>query len=289
MAKKLLVIGGPTASGKTNKAIQLAKKYQTEILSADSRQCYTELGIAVAKPSLDELKEVKHHFIDSHSIHQPITAGDYERYALEVLNSIFATHDVAVCVGGTGLYIKALCEGLDDMPKENQAIKLEVEKSFDERGLTWLQEEVRKADPVFISKVDANNYMRLLRALIFYRSNGYSILEKQLGQAKARPFEIEYYCTNVEREELYERINKRVDAMVMAGLVEEARNLYSLKGLTTLNTVGYQELFDCFDGKFSQEKAIEKIKQHTRNYAKRQITWFKNQGSFKNANTLNVS
>ncbi len=284
--KKLIVIGGPTASGKSSLAIKVAKKYQTDILSADSRQCYKELGIAVAKPNLAELAEVKHHFINSHSIHEAVTAGEYERYGLDVLEKIFETKDVAVCVGGTGLYIKALCEGLDDMPKDNPAIKMEVEETFKEKGLSWLQEEMKKTDAAFYAKADINNHMRLRRALIFYKSHGYSILDKQIGEKVQRPFDIEYYTTEVERETLYQQINQRVDMMVENGLVQEVRELYPLKGLNTLNTVGYQELFAFFDGKGTEEFAIEKIKQHTRNYAKRQITWFKNQGTFVSAKAL---
>ncbi|MBL7771960.1 MAG: tRNA (adenosine(37)-N6)-dimethylallyltransferase MiaA [Chitinophagaceae bacterium] len=277
---RLVVIGGPTASGKTALAIEWALKYNTEILSADSRQCYRELGIGVAKPSLEELHKVPHHFINSHSIHEEISAADYEEYGLHCLTTLFQQYETVVCVGGTGLYIKALCEGLDAMPSINKTIQLETEEQYHALGLNWLQAQLQQEDVAFFESGDRNNPARLLRALIFKRSTGKSILQYRTGQQKTRPFHIDYFLLEPDRNTLYERINKRVDVMIQQGLVDEARNLYPYRTLKNLQTVGYQELFAHFNGECSLEESIDKIKQHSRNYAKRQLTWFKNQGHF---------
>lgn len=278
---KLLVIGGPTASGKTGLAIKLAQHFNTEILSADSRQCYQELNIGVAKPNKEELEIVKHHFISSHSIHDEVTAGNYMRYGLDVLNQQFEKSNTAICVGGTGLYIRALCEGLDEIPPIDLQIKKNIEKEFEEKGLGWLQEETKKVDAIYYEQADAENHMRLLRALIFYKSHHQSI-RNFIGREKAeRNFDIAYYAISMPREALYARINTRVDNMMKEGLFEEAESLFDFQEIKALQTVGYKELFAHLNGEHSMQKAIDKIKQHTRNYAKRQLTWFKNQGQFK--------
>lgn len=277
---RLVVIGGPTASGKTALAIEWALKYNTEILSADSRQCYRELGIGVAKPSLEELHKVPHHFINSHSIHEEISAADYEEYGLHCLTTLFQQYETVVCVGGTGLYIKALCEGLDAMPSINKTIQQETEEQYNALGLNWLQAQLQQEDVAFFESGDRNNPARLLRALIFKRSTGKSILQYRTGQQKTRPFHIDYFLLEPDRNTLYERINKRVDVMIQQGLIDEARNLYPYRTLKNLQTVGYQELLAHFNGECSLEESIDKIKQHSRNYAKRQLTWFKNQGHF---------
>ncbi len=278
--KKLIVIAGPTASGKTDLAIQLAQHFKTEILSADSRQCYQELGVAVAKPSQEQLQSVKHHFINSHSIHDEVSAGEYERFGLAVLDEIFTKNDTAILVGGTGLYIKAICEGIDEMPAIDETIKKEVEVNYQKNGLSWLQNEVKNSDPDFYAIGETDNPMRLMRALTFKLSTQKSILAYRNSTIKKRPFEIEKYAIDIEKAPLYKNINDRVDLMIAQGLVAEAEFLFSKKHLKSLQTVGYTELFSYFEGHGDLAFAIDKIKQHTRNYAKRQITWFKNQGQY---------
>jgi len=278
---KLIVIGGPTASGKTSLAIEIAKHFQTEILSADSRQCYKELNIGVAKPSQEELQATKHHFINSHSIQEEVTAGTFMRYGLDTLENLFANKDVAICVGGTGLYINALCKGLDEIPTVSNAVKNEMEMEYKERGLEWLQKEVKHLDPFYYKSIDTQNPMRLLRGLIFFKSHNKSILQFKRKKIAPRPFDIEYYAIQMERDFLYKRINNRVEQMMSLGLLKEVENLKQYSAIKALQTVGYKELFQHLDGNMTLEKAVDKIKQHTRNYAKRQITWFKNQGEFQ--------
>ena len=279
--KKLIVIAGATASGKTDLAIQIARHFETEILSADSRQCYIEMNIGVAKPSPEQLNEIPHHFINSHSIHEDVSAGKYERYGLNVLEKIFSKKDMAVCVGGTGMYIKALCEGIDEMPATDPLIQAEVEENYKQYGIAWLQQEIEKTDPNFFSKGEIENPARLQRALAFSLTTGKSILKFQQNMIKERPFKITKYAIDIEREILYKRINQRVDEMIDDGLIDEVKGLIQYKNLKSLNTVGYAELFNYVDGNSSLEESISKIKQHTRNYAKRQITWFKNQSDFR--------
>ena len=278
--KKLIVIAGPTASGKTDLAIQLAQYFNTEILSADSRQCYQELGVAVAKPNEAQLQSVKHHFINSHSIYDDVSAGEYERFGLAVLDEIFTKNDTAILVGGTGLYIKAICEGIDEMPAIDETIKKEVEADYQKNGLSWLQNEVKNTDPDFYAVGETENPMRLMRALTFKLSTQKSILAYRNSTIKKRPFEIEKYVIDIEKAALYKNINDRVEHMLTQGLVTEAEALYPKKHLKNLQTVGYTELFSYFDGNCDLPFAIDKIKQHTRNYAKRQVTWFKNQGHY---------
>lgn len=280
-SKKLIVIGGPTASGKTALAISIAQHFNTRILSADSRQCYRELNIGVAKPSKEELELVSHYFINSHSIQDEVSAGIYERYGLDSLRTIFEKNDIAVCVGGTGMYLKALCEGIDEMPETNSEIIMQVVLGFKQHGLEWLQQEVKKHDYTFYVSGEHQNPSRLIRALSFKLSSGKSILEFRNHQPKRRDFEIIKLCINMDRELLYQRINQRVDMMMEQGLMNEVESLLQFRHLKSLNTVGYTELFDYFDGKATLEFCIEKIKQHSRNYAKRQITWFKNQTNYQ--------
>lgn len=273
--KTLIVIAGPTAVGKTAVAIALAKKFGTEIISADSRQCYKEMSIGTAKPTPEELSAVKHYFIDEFSVTENISAADYEKLALGYLNEIFSKHDAAVVCGGTGLYIKALCEGLDEMPTVDPAIEQDVNSKFKEDGLDWLQEMLQLEDPIFYAQAEQQNPARLLRALIFKLSTGKSITEFKTGGRKERDFDIIKIGLELPREVLYERINKRVDIMMQQGLEAEVKTLYPQRDLKNLQTVGYSELFEYFGGNCSLEFAVDKIKQHTRNYAKRQLTWFK--------------
>lgn len=280
MTKTLIVIGGPTASGKTDLAIRLAQHFHTEILSADSRQCYRELNIGVAKPSEHELALVKHHFINSHSIHDEVSAGSFETYALECLASIFKQKDIAIAVGGTGLYLKALCEGIDPMPSTNPEIEKDIEKQVEEKGLVWLKNELQAKDPLSFSKIDTSNPRRVLRALIFFESVGQSITQYQMGIQKQRPFAIRKIAIDMNRQDLYGKINNRVDMMMQEGLLQEVENLIPYQHLKSLQTVGYTELFTHLNGKDTLDHAVEKIKQHSRNYAKRQLTWFRNQSDY---------
>ena len=275
--KTVILITGPTASGKTSLAVSVAKHYNTEIISADSRQCFIEMNIGVAKPSAEELAAVLHHFINSHSIHEDVNAATFAQYANETAAKIFATHDVLVMAGGTGLYIKAFLEGLDEIPGISAEIREDILKQYELKGLEWLQEEVRVADPDFYSKGENKNPQRLMRALEVKRGTGRSIKDfhRSSGSGAIEKYTISKYAIDISREQLYENINNRVDKMIKDGLVEEARTLLPFRSLNALQTVGYSELFDYFDQKISMDAAIDKIKQNTRNYAKRQMTWFR--------------
>ncbi len=271
----LHVIAGPTASGKTSLAIKIATHFNTKIISADSRQCYTEMNIGVAKPTSKELASIPHHFINTHSIHQPVTAGAYEKIGLQYVQDVLTTNKVAVLVGGTGLYIQALCEGLDIMPAINKDIDNEVNNLYQQNGLAWLQTTITKEDPLFATTLEINNPHRLLRALVFIRSTGQSITTFRNAQKKIRPFEIKYWILDLPRADLYNNINTRVDNMMNQGLLQEAEALLPYKHLKPLQTIGYYELFDYLQLKQNINTSVALIKQHTRNYAKRQITWFK--------------
>ncbi|MBL7683219.1 MAG: tRNA (adenosine(37)-N6)-dimethylallyltransferase MiaA [Flavipsychrobacter sp.] len=275
MAKTAYIIAGPTAVGKTAIAIALAKQLGTEIVSADSRQCYKEMSVGTAKPDAAELAAVKHHFIDAFSVTNSLDAADYETLALNYLQEIFSKHDNVVVCGGTGLYIKALCEGLDAMPPVNEIIVRDVNNEYETRGLQWLQHTVQEEDPVFYKEGEIKNPARLLRALIFKRSTGESIINYRTGEKKKRDFRIVKVGLELPREVLNERINNRVDQMIADGLEEEVRNLYPLRHLKNLQTVGYSELFDYIEGLYTIDEAVDKIKQNTRHYAKRQMTWFR--------------
>ncbi len=273
--KKCLIVCGPTAVGKTDFAIELALKHNTSIISADSRQCYRELNIGVAKPSTDQLESVPHYFINSHSIQQEVNVKVFETYALNAASKIFKGNDIAVMVGGTGLYIKAFAEGIDEVPEVNKEIREQISVHYKENGIQWLQEELKLHDPKFYSEGEMENPQRMLRALEVKLSTGKSILDFQSNQKVERGFDIEYILLDLPRETLYQRINHRVDIMMGEGLLEEVKSLYSFRSLNALQTVGYRELFDFIEGKHSLEFAIEEIKKNTRRYAKRQMTWFK--------------
>ena len=275
MSKHLIVIAGPTAIGKTNIAIQLAQYFNTAIISADSRQCYREMNIGTAKPSKQEQEQVPHYFVDSHAISEDLNAGDYEQLALKYLDIIFEKNDVAIVVGGTGLYLRALCEGIDEMPEINREMEQQINEQYKENGLLWLQDQLKTEDPSFFEDAEQDNPHRLMRALIFKLSTGKSIVEFKTGVKKERTFNIIKIGLELPRAELYQRINQRVLQMMEAGLLKEVEQLLPFQNLKNLQTVGYSELFDYFNGKISLEKAVEKIQQHSRNYAKRQMTWFK--------------
>lgn len=273
--KTCLIVCGPTAIGKTSYGIELAIRHNTAIISADSRQCFKELNIGVAKPSDEQLRKAKHYFINSHSIHDEVNARIFEEYALKTVNSIFEKNDVAIMVGGTGLYIKAFAEGLDEIPEVNDSLRKEINKNYLTNGFDWLKNELKNQDPLFFSKGEMENPQRMLRALEVKMSTGKSILDFHSQKKAKRNFEIKVRLLELPREQLYQNINKRVDQMMESGLLKEAESLYPFKHLNALQTVGYKELFDYFEGKYPLEKAVEEIKKNTRHYAKRQMTWFR--------------
>ncbi len=289
MKKTVLLIAGPTAVGKTALAIQLAKKFHTEIISADSRQCYKEITIGVAKPSAEELQEVTHHFINSHSIHDHLNAASFEAYALKAAAEIFQQHELAVMVGGTGLYIKAFCEGMDVIPAVDETIRKQLQDNYQQQGIEWLQQQLQIHDPLFATEGEMQNPQRMLRALEVVLSTGQSILQFRKGEKQQRDFNIIKIGLDLPREELYQRINHRVDVMMENGLLKEVKSVYPLRYLNALQTVGYRELFDFFDGNSTLEKAIEKIKQNSRHYAKRQVTWFKGDEEMRWFHAANAS
>ncbi|MDF3079109.1 MAG: miaA [Sphingobacteriaceae bacterium] len=274
-SKTLIVIAGPTAIGKTALAIKLAVKLGTEILSADSRQFYREMNIGTAKPSEEELSVVKHYFIDSLSISEKYTVGDFEAEAISTLEKIFQNHNAAVLVGGSGLFINAVCNGFDELPKAPLLVRESLNKLFAEKGIEALQEKLKAVDPEYFNQVDQQNPQRLIRALEIYEASGKPFSSFRTKQISYRSFKIIKIGLNAERSILYQRINRRVDEMVASGLIEEVKSLMPFRHLNALNTVGYSELFDYFDGKISLEQAIEQIKQNTRRFAKRQLTWFR--------------
>jgi len=277
--RTVIIIAGPTAVGKTAVAIQLAQQFNTEIISADSRQCYREMNIGVARPSPEELAAVPHHFIASHSIQEEVNAGVFEQYALTKSEVLFANHPVVIMTGGTGLYIKAFCEGIDEMPAIPSAIRDEIIQAYEKKGLPWLQEQIQRKDPFFWQTAEQQNPQRLMRALEFVEATGKSITQFRAGKKAVRPFRIIQIGLEMPREILNQRINQRVDIMMQAGLLAEATSLFPFRSLNALQTVGYQELFDHLEGKTDLNKAVELIKQHTRQYAKRQMTWFKKNSS----------
>jgi tRNA dimethylallyltransferase len=281
MNKTCLIIAGPTASGKTDLAIELGVKLNTEIISADSRQCYRELNIGVAKPTDAELEKVPHHFINTHSITESVTAADFEAYALEKVNRIFESRDVVLMTGGTGLYIKAFADGLDPVPAADQEIREGISEAYTKFGLVWLQEEVSRLDPLYAEKGEMQNPRRIMRALEVFKMTGASILHFHEKSKKEHPFRIVRIAIDRPREELYERINNRVDRMVEQGLQQEVESLLSYKECQALQTVGYREWWPFFEGEQSLEEMLEKIRQNTRQYAKRQLTWFRHQDDFK--------
>ena len=272
--KTLIVIAGPTASGKTAAAIELAKYYKTVIVSADSRQFYREMSIGTAKPNDEELAAVKHYFINSLSVTETFTAGDYEKQSLDLLNDLFKIHDVVILVGGSGLFIKAVCEGFDEFPDPAPGLREKLNNELNEKGIGFLQEKLKTADPEYYKLVDINNPQRMIRALEVFESSGKPFSSYRKSANAKRPFRIIKLGLNLQRETLYQRINNRVDDMVKLGLVEEANSLLPYRHFNALNTVGYSELFDYFDGKTDLPTAIDLIKQNTRRFAKRQITWF---------------
>ena len=270
----LIVIVGPTAIGKTSLSVALAKKYKSEIISADSRQFFKEMSIGTAKPTIEEMEGVPHHFVDCISIEERYTAGQFEKDAIEKIAKLFEDNNLAIMVGGSGLYVNAVCNGIDEIPadlKVREQLNLELE----EFGLAPLQEELAKVDPEIWKTINQKNPQRIVRALEVYRVSGktYSSFRKQ--KPKVRDFNILKIGLNTAREIVYDRINRRVDLMLEAGLLEEVKSLIAYRNLNALNTVGYKEYFKYLDNEISMEEATELLKKNTRNFAKRQLTWFR--------------
>ena len=282
MAKKhLIVLAGPTASGKTATAIKLAKALDAEIISADSRQFYKELSIGTAAPTADELAQVKHHFVHNMSIEDKYDVADYERDVLDFLKQYFKTKNIAIMTGGSGLFIDAVCNGLDAIPDVTDEIRMKVQKMYEEGGIEALQREVEKVDPEYFQIVDKQNPRRLQRALeVFYQTGKPYSTFRQKNVAE-RDFDIIKVALLWDRDKLIERINKRVDMMMEQGLLDEVKSVYPYRHLNTLNTVGYKELFDYLDGKCTLEQAVEQIKISTRQYAKRQMTWLRKNNDYQ--------
>jgi tRNA dimethylallyltransferase len=272
----VIIIVGPTAVGKTAFAIELAQHFNTSIISADSRQCYKELSIGVAKPTTIELAAAQHYFIGTHSINDEVNAGVFEKYALDAAAQIFKTNSTAVMVGGTGLYIKSFCEGIDAMPSISPDVRNSITQDYEKNGLSWLQQQVAAKDPNYWESThEKNNPQRLMRALEISLTTGASITSFQTSQKVTRPFNILKVGLSMPREILNERINNRVDAMMEEGLLQEVTGLLPHANSNALQTVGYKEIFAQLRGEISLEQAAMQIKQNTRQYAKRQMTWFK--------------
>ncbi|WP_257669622.1 tRNA (adenosine(37)-N6)-dimethylallyltransferase MiaA [Parapedobacter tibetensis] len=275
MRKTLVCIVGPTAIGKTAVGIELAQGFGTVVLSADSRQFYREMNIGTAKPSQEELTVVPHYFIDSLSIADDYSAGDFERDALIVLEAMFAWHDVVILVGGSGLFVDAVCRGLDDLPGPMPGVRERLNELHKDQGLEYMQDMLQRIDPIYYSEVDIHNPQRVIRALEVYESTGKPFSHFRQQKRAQRDFDILKIGLEMDRQLLYERINSRVDAMMEAGLLEEVKTLLPYRHRPPLLTVGYAELFDYLDGTYTLERAVDKIKQNTRRYAKRQFTWFR--------------
>jgi len=281
MKKILLVVAGPTAVGKTALCVEMAKSFDTEIISADSRQFYQELSIGTAKPSLEEQGGVKHHFIDSHSIHDYFSPGDFEREALKVLTDLFQTKDIVIFTGGSGLYLKAVMEGLDDMPDVDLSLRAKLMDALAENGLEPLYLQLQNLDPEYAAKVDSQNPQRVVRALEVCLSTGKSYTSFRNKQKADRPFEMIKICLDRPREELYARIDLRMDEMLAAGLIQEAEDFEAFQDRYALKTLGYKEVYGYFRGEYDESEMIRLLKRNSRHYAKKQLTWFRHQDDFE--------
>ena len=286
--KRLIVISGATAIGKTALSIQLAQHFNSEIISADSRQFYKELKIGATPPSQEELIKVKHHFIQHLSVKDDYNVGLFEKDAIAVLYTLFKKTDTLIMAGGSGLYIDAVCNGLDTFPEVAEKIKKELIAEYKNKGITFLQDELKKRDPVYFDIVDINNPQRLIRALAVIRESRKPFSSFRNKTSAKRDFKISHFSLEMEREKLYERINRRVDLMMEEELLKEVENLIPYKNKNALQTVGYKELFSYFDGEISLEEAINKIKQNTRRFAKRQISWFKREENIQHISCENA-
>ena len=271
----LIVIVGPTAVGKTGLAVNLAKHFDCDVLSSDSRQFYKEMAIGTAKPTQKEMDGVKHHFIDSLNVTQEYSVADFEVDALNKLESLFTQNNIQVVAGGSGLFVRTLLEGIDYFPDVDPQIRIDLTQDLEEKGISDLQQRVKELDPTYFEEVDQENPQRLLRALEICIGTGKPFSYFRIKKGNKRNFKVLKIGLETDRVLLYERINLRVDLMISSGLVEEARSLHSQRGLVSLKTVGFTELFDHFEGIQSLDRAIELIKRNSRRYAKRQLTWFK--------------
>ncbi len=279
--KTLVVIVGPTGCGKTDLSIRLAQHLAAPIISTDSRQVYRGMPIGTAQPTAEQLAAVEHHFIASRDVTDELNCGAYEVEALATLEHLFTKHDYVVAVGGSGLYVKALCEGMDDLPQADDQLRARLTQRLADEGVAALAEELRRLDPVYWEIVDRNNPARVMRALEVCLQTGRPYSEQRTGQKRRRPFRIIKIGVDMPREQLYERIDRRVDMMMAEGLEQEARAMYPYRALSSLQTVGYRELFEWFDGKISRDEAIGLIKRNSRRYAKRQLTWFRRDGEVR--------
>ncbi|WP_186756304.1 tRNA (adenosine(37)-N6)-dimethylallyltransferase MiaA [Echinicola salinicaeni] len=273
--KYLLVIVGPTAVGKTNLCINLAKKIDTEIVSSDSRQFYREMELGTAKPSEDELREVKHHFVNNLSIFDDYDVRKFEKEALELMENLFKSHDILIMTGGSGLFVNAICEGFDDIPDIDPSIRASLNDLYQKEGIVAIQEKLKELDPEYYAAVDLKNPQRLIRGCEVSLGTGKPFSSYRLKKKVNRPFKIIKVGLEREREELYDRINYRMDLMIEAGLFEEAEKLFPYRELNALQTVGYSEIFNYLEGEYGKEEAIRLLKRNSRRYAKRQLTWFR--------------
>ena len=278
---RLLVIVGPTGSGKTDLSIRLARHYGAPILSTDSRQFYRGMAIGTAQPDPDQLQAAEHHFIASHDLKEDLNCGSYETQALSCLEKLFAEHDWVIAVGGSGLYVRALCEGMDDLPQADPELREALSRRLETEGVDALAAELRTLDPAYYARVDRKNPARVMRALEVCLQTGRPYSEQRTGVRRPRPFGIVKVGVDLPREELYARIDRRVDRMVADGLEAEARALYPYRTLNALQTVGYREFFDYFEGRTSYGEAVALIKRNSRRYAKRQLTWFRRDGEIR--------
>ena len=273
--RRLIVVVGPTASGKTDLSIALARHYNAPILSTDSRQVYKGLPIGTAYPSAEQLQAVEHHFIAERELTEDFNCGQYEKEALERLDTLFKSVNTIVAVGGSGLYIRALCEGMDSLPEADATLREQLATRLQNEGVECLSDQLRELDPEYYQVVDRNNPARIMRALEVCLSSGQKYSELRKGERKERDFQIVKIGVSMPREQLYDRVNRRVEMMIAAGLEAEARSVLAYRHCNSLHTVGYSEMFDYFDGKTTLDEAIEQIKRNTRHYAKRQMTWFR--------------
>ncbi len=277
----LLIIAGPTAVGKTALCVRLAKLLNTDIISADSRQFYRELSIGTAKPSVGEMQGIRHHFIDSHSISEYYSAGDFERDCLQLLEELFKTKEVVILTGGSGMFIKAITDGLDEMPEAPLALREQLEERAEKEGLAVLATELQQLDPAYYQEVDKQNHQRIVRALEVCLSTGKPFSSFRKSEKVQRPFRMLKICIDRPREELYARIDARMDAMLAQGLVAEAQSLMAYRNHNALQTVGYKEVFEYLDGTYDYAEMVRLLKRNSRRYAKRQLTWFRNQDEFE--------
>lgn len=280
-SKYLIIIAGPTAVGKTDLCVRLAKHFDTEVVSADSRQFYQELAIGTAKPTPEEMQGVKHHFIDSHSIADYYSVGDYERDCLAVLDDIFTRKDVAILTGGSGMFIKIVTDGLDEMPEADLELRESLMKRLETEGLESLSAQLRELDSIYFEEVDQQNPQRIVRALEVCLATGQPFSAFRKKQKKERTFECIKIALERPREELYARIDQRMDLMLAQGLEEEARNALPYREHYALKTVGYKEIYEHWDGQYDRDEMVRLLKRNTRRYAKRQLTWFRNQDDFQ--------